>query len=89
LNPLLIAPAYAQTEGVTATEAPEPKSRMEYLKPYIMVGVILAITVLFFICIGLFCIAKDSEKIKFAHDMIRTIVGFYIGIFTGLLGLPA
>jgi hypothetical protein len=61
---------------------------IESLRPMIMIGVIIAISTFFFICVGLFCLTTDADKLKFADNMIRTIVGFYIGIATGLLGLP-
>jgi hypothetical protein len=71
----------------TVTGAPSFSS-IEGLKPMIMIGVISAISLFFFICVALFCFTADVDKIKFADNMMRTIVGFYIGIVTGLLGLP-
>lgn len=61
---------------------------IESLKPIMMILVISVITVFFFICVTLFCYTKDAEKLKFADNMSRMIVGFYIGVVTGLLGLP-
>jgi hypothetical protein len=77
------APALAATASMTSA-----MSSMDSLRPMIMIGVIAAISVFFFICVGLFCLTADADKIKFADNMMRTIVGFYIGIVTGLLGLP-
>lgn len=52
----------------------------------IVIGVTGGALVLF---IALYCFAKDSEKIKFTADMIRTIIGFCYDLATGMLGIPA
>jgi hypothetical protein len=79
--------AFAQAVPAPAA-AYSMMSSIDSLRPMIMIGVIAAISVFFFICVGLFCLTSDADKIKFADNMMRTIVGFYIGIVTGLLGLP-
>jgi hypothetical protein len=87
---ILSIAASAQTIGSFAQTPPAPSlmSSTEGLRPFIMFGILIAITVFFFICVRLYCFTADADKIKFADNMMRTIVGFYIGIVTGLLGLP-
>lgn len=83
-----IGSANAQTlSGGTAP--PAPMVTIDALRPIVMLFVIVTITVFFGVCIWLFCKSPDPERLKFADNMIRTIIGFYIGIVTGLLGLPA
>jgi len=84
LDDLPVSYAYAQE----ANELDRSIGSIDTLRPYIMLFIIASITIFFFVCVGLFCKTKDLEKLKFADNMLRTIVGFYIGIVTGLLGLP-
>ena len=81
--PMLSMSAYAQYMP-DASKA----YTIDSLRQVIMLGVTVVISVFFFICVLLFCFTKDIEKLKFADNMLRTIVCFYIGIVTGLLGLP-
>jgi hypothetical protein len=87
LGPAFVSYAHAQ-EARSGSEVGRVLGSIDLMRPYLMLAVIVAITIFFFICIGLFCRTQDVEKLKFADNMIRTIVGFYIGIVTGLLGLP-
>jgi hypothetical protein len=57
------------------------------LRSVVMVFVLVAITAFGGVCVYIFLTSKDRERIKFADSMLRTIVGFYIGIVTGLLGI--
>lgn len=82
-NSVFSIAAFAEMSAVSSAI-----SSIDSLRPAIMIGVIGAITVFFFICVVLFCYTSDADKLKFADNMMRTIVGFYIGIVTGLLGLP-
>jgi hypothetical protein len=79
---LLVSTALAQTGERSTAES------MDNIRPFLLIGVVVAISIFFFICVWLFCVANDDEKARFADNMIRTILGFYIGIVTGLLGFP-
>lgn len=80
--------AYAQGSSSTSPASMQANWTIDSLRPTVMVAIISAITVFFLFCIVLYCFATDAEKLKFADNMMRTIVGFYTGIVTGLLGLP-
>ncbi len=54
----------------------------------IVVFMIVCITILLIGFLILYFKTSDPEKLKFADSMIRMIVGFYIGVVTGLLGIP-
>ncbi|GAA0267368.1 hypothetical protein GCM10008965_39230 [Methylorubrum aminovorans] len=84
----IISSAFAQSSSLGVPAQPVPDWTIDALRPTVMITIIGAITVFFLFCIGLYCMTKDTEKLKFADNMMRTIVGFYIGIVTGLLGLP-
>ncbi|MGO7035669.1 hypothetical protein ACCT19_33180 [Rhizobium ruizarguesonis] len=79
----LVSAAYAQ--GSTPDEGHQ---RPEYIRPAIMIFVIIVITAFGGVCVYMYLTTADAERIKFADSMLRTIIGFYIGIVTGLLGIP-
>lgn len=79
--PSIVGPAFAQSQA-----AAPPKS--EIVRPAIMIFVIVVITLFGAVCVYMYLTTADAERIKFADSMIRTIIGFYIGIVTGLLGIP-
>ncbi|MGO6943181.1 hypothetical protein [Rhizobium johnstonii] len=78
-----VSAAYAQ--GSTSDEG---QQRPEYIRPAIMIFVIIVITAFGGVCVYMYLTTADAERIKFADSMLRTIIGFYIGIVTGLLGIP-
>lgn len=89
INLVSAALAQSETGSSLADESEAIRSNsIEYWRPYVMLAVLVCVTMFFFICLGMFVFSKDEFKLKFADSMIRTVVGFYIGIVTGLLGLP-
>ncbi|MGO6676419.1 hypothetical protein [Rhizobium leguminosarum] len=81
LAPSIVSPAFAQSQA-----AAQPKP--EIVRPAIMIFVIVVITLFGAVCVYMYLTTADAERIKFADSMLRTIIGFYIGIVTGLLGIP-
>ncbi|MHA7968097.1 hypothetical protein [Rhizobium sp. CAU 1783] len=59
-----------------------------WMRQGIVVFMIVAITMLLAVFLIMYFKTTDPEKVKFADSMIRMIVGFYIGVVTGLLGIP-
>ena len=57
--------------------------------PAILAFVIVAVMLFLMIFVGIFLFNKDAEKIKFSITMIQTIIGFYVGVISGILGLPS
>jgi hypothetical protein len=79
-----ISAAYAAEDDqahVTESEAPFRRT--------IAMGVLSAIFIFWVGCIVAYFFTRDPEKIKFSMTMMQTILGFYIGVFTGLMGLQA
>lgn len=77
----LVSPAYAQSENVRSIAK-------EDFRQNLAMGLLFAITVFWVFCLGVYFLSKDEKKIAFAANMIQTVLGFYIGVFTGLMGLP-
>ncbi|MGO7016309.1 hypothetical protein [Rhizobiales bacterium] len=61
---------------------------VSWMRQGIVVFMIICITILLIGFLILYFKTNDPEKLKFADSMIRMIVGFYIGVVTGLLGIP-
>lgn len=54
----------------------------------LVTGIIIAIAIFWVFCFVLYFFSKDKEKVKFAGTMIQTVLGFFIGIATGMIGSP-
>ncbi|MBY5649943.1 hypothetical protein HFO45_16990 [Rhizobium leguminosarum] len=83
LSSSAITPAYAEEGdkgGMTLA--------VSWMRQGIVVIMIICITILLIGFLILYFKTNDPEKLKFADSMIRMIVGFYIGVVTGLLGIP-
>ncbi|KQQ38329.1 hypothetical protein ASG19_04555 [Rhizobium sp. Leaf306] len=77
---LLVTPAYAQDETSRAIAK-------EDFRQTLAMGLLVAITLFWLFCLGMYFFSKDEKKISFSANMIQTVLGFYIGVFTGLMGL--
>ncbi|MBD9596124.1 hypothetical protein IB270_25110 [Ensifer sp. ENS05] len=77
-----ITEAYAQDSKDATAVA------VSWMRQGIVVFMIVCITILLIGFLILYFKTSDPEKLKFADSMIRMIVGFYIGVVTGLLGIP-
>jgi hypothetical protein len=73
-----ITPAYAQ-------EDPARTIAKEDFRQNLAMGILIAISVFWVVCLIVYFWSKDEKKIAFAATMIQTVLGFYIGVFTGLL----
>lgn len=79
---MLVTPAYAQAETPRAIAK-------EDFRQNLAMGLLVAITLFWLFCLGMYFFSKDEKKISFSANMIQTVLGFYIGVFTGLMGLPS
>jgi len=80
----------AQTaENTQVQQAADSFTTVNYIRPAILIFMLGAITIFFIACIVTYFRTDDAERLKFAMNSIQTILGFYIGVFTGLLGLAA
>jgi hypothetical protein len=79
--PSLVTTAYA---AVTDTELVYSTDQRTIL----VTVIIIFIAVFWVFCFVLYFFSKDKEKVKFAATMIQTVLGFFIGIVTGMIGSP-
>jgi 4-amino-4-deoxy-L-arabinose transferase-like glycosyltransferase len=77
---LVIGTAHAQVDVQRA-------NAKEDFRQNLAMGLLLAITVFWVVCLCMYFFSKDEKKISFSANMIQTVLGFYIGVFTGLMGL--
>ncbi len=85
--PFLVQAAHAG--GPIVAQPPEAirhETTIETLKPFVYLAILGAIALFFFGCLGIYAFSGNKEKIKFASDMMKTVVGFWIGIVTGWAG---
>ncbi len=85
LSGFLIPTAYAQ-----ATEQPSPDSstanRSSELKQNIMVGIVGILAVMLLVSFGAVLLAKEPNKVTVAGDILKTVLGFFIGVATTFFG---
>jgi hypothetical protein len=79
--PSLVTQAYAAVENPEQIYSNDQRTML-------VTGIIGAIFVFWIFCFILYFVSKDKEKVKFAGTMIQTVLGFYIGIVTGMMGAP-
>jgi hypothetical protein len=79
----------AHSAETATTQVSDSFSSASYIRPGILLFMLLSITVFFIACIVTYFRTTDAERLKFAMNSIQTILGFYIGVFTGLLGLQS
>ncbi|KAA3519857.1 hypothetical protein G6L63_03760 [Agrobacterium vitis] len=79
--PSLVTEAFAATEDAEQIYSTDQRTML-------VTGIIGAIFVFWIFCFVLYFVSKDKEKVKFAGTMIQTVLGFYIGIVTGMMGAP-
>lgn len=82
LGSLLVTPAYAQEDKTRAIAK-------EGFRQTLAMGLLIVISVFWLFCLGMYFFSRDEKKISFSANMIQTVLGFYIGVFTGLMGLPS
>lgn len=79
---LLASPAYAQEEIPRAVAK-------EDFRQNLAIALLFAISIFSLVCLVVYFSSKDEKKIAFSANMIQTVLGFYIGVLTGLMGLPS
>ena len=80
------APAFAQ-----AASAPTPPNRLtqDDAKLYVMIAVFILLAITFLTSIVAVFLTKEETILKFALDTVKTLLGFFVGVATAFLGLPA
>ena len=80
----LIPTAYAQ-----GTEQPTERSSSgisDEMKQNVMVGIIAVLALVMLVSLGAVLFAKDAARIAQAGDILKTVLGFFIGVATTFFG---
>jgi hypothetical protein len=75
----LITSAYAQSPPPVPTLPSEAKR-------WLLGGVLGVLAIVFIISIVAIFMTKDAEVLRFAFDTVKTLMGFFIGVATTLIG---
>jgi hypothetical protein len=75
----LMTSAYAQSQPAIPTLPSEAKR-------WLLGGVLGVLAIVFIICIVAIFMTKDAEVLRFAFDTVKTLMGFFIGVATTLIG---
>ncbi len=51
-----------------------------------MIGILLLIATVTLVCLYVSLFSKNPEAVKTASDLLKTCIGFFIGIATGYYG---
>ena len=68
--------SFIQTQGHDSTD----------MKPYVMVGIFAVLAVVLVVSVGVQLFGKDPDKVKGAGDIVKTCIGFFIGVATSYIG---
>src|SRR5260221_7276579 len=58
------------------------------MRPYIMVGILSLIAVITLVCLGVSLFSPKPTAVTTASDLLKTCIGFFIGIATSYFGGP-
>jgi hypothetical protein len=87
LSDLLIGSAYAQEPPLRQLNVPLPQRRLsDETRTWIMLIVFATLGVTFIVSIISIFKSTNPDVLKFAIDTVKTLLGFFIGVATTLLG---
>ncbi|HSY48474.1 MAG TPA: hypothetical protein VLC46_06670 [Thermoanaerobaculia bacterium] len=79
--------AFASSVVTGATLSPPvPKDSDLATKTYVMIGILSLIAIVTLVCLGVSLFSKDEHAVSTASDMLKTCIGFFIGIATSYFG---
>jgi hypothetical protein len=81
LDSFFITTAYAQASPQQSNNG-DKQSRSGELKQDIMVGMIFVLAVVLLTSLGVVLFGKDASKVTVAGDILKTVLGFFIGVGT-------
>jgi hypothetical protein len=81
----LIPTAYAQSEQASPNQSnPDKRSsdRSSEIKQTIMIGIVAVLAILLLGSFGAVLFSKEPNKVAVAGDLLKTLLGFFIGVAT-------
>ena len=79
------APLYAEAARDSVVRQVGPAGA-DGLQPYVMVGILLLIAVITLVCLGASLFSKNDKSVNTASDILKTCIGFFIGVATSYFG---
>lgn len=68
------------------SEAQTKRRSDEELRPFIMVGILVLIAIITLVCLWVSLSSTNASAVSTASDLLKTCIGFFIGIATGYFG---
>ena len=62
------------------------KKQDDEMRPFIMIGILALIAVITLVCLGVSLFSTNAGAVSTASDLLKTCIGFFIGIVTGYFG---
>lgn len=83
----LVPTAHAQATTPTPIPIPSISSAgvSRDLKPYLMLGLFTVLALVLFMSLGGVFFGRDPAKVSVASDILKMVLGFFIGAATGLI----
>ena len=88
-SPPAAAPAPLVPNLPPAAAASTPRFTQDDARLYVMLAVFIILGITFVVSIVAIFQATNADVLKFAFDTVKTLMGFFIGVATAFLGLPA
>lgn len=77
------------TQPAAIAPPSNPRFTQEDARLYVMLSVFIVLGVTFIVSVIAIFKATNPDVLKFAFDTVKTLMGFFIGVATAFLGLPA
>lgn len=84
LDSPFVTTAYAQASSPSSSG--DTRNRSGELKQDIMVGMICVLAVVLLMSLGVVLFGHDAAKVVVAGDILKTVLGFFIGVGTTFFG---
>jgi len=85
----IISGASAQPATPQPPSAAGTRFTQEDARLYVMLSVVVVLGITFLTSVVAIFKATNPDVLKFAFDTVKTLMGFFIGVATAFLGLPA
>ena len=56
------------------------------MRMYVMIGILILIAVITLVCLSVSLFAKNDKSVTTASDLLKTCIGFFIGVATSYFG---
>jgi hypothetical protein len=79
--------AFVNTAATNSTGSSLPTKDSDLVtKTYVMIGILGLIGIVILVCLGVSLFSQNEHAVSTASDMLKTCIGFFIGIATSYFG---